>query len=86
MEIKERILIRNDGCDDTTETIMKVNKKELETLIKFAKLNNKNSLSQCQPTICIYKNLIKKKSILHEGYYYTPELGAIDLVEMEVWE
>lgn len=82
MEIKKRILICNDGCDDTTDTVMKVTKKELEFLIKFAKENNKNSHCQCQPTIRIYDKMTKKKSIINEGsYYYTPEDYEKDLVE-----
>lgn len=49
-----KVLIANIGCDDTTETIMEINKKELEFLIKFSKENNKNSTYQCQPSISVY--------------------------------
>ena len=82
MEIKKTILISNAGCDDTTETIMKVTKEELKFLIEFAKENNRNSNSHCQPTIRIYDKFIKKASIIHEGYYYyVPEDYEKDLVE-----
>ena len=51
----EEILIYNVGCDDETITIMNVSEKELDVLIEFGKLNNKNSKYQCQPSIAIYK-------------------------------
>lgn len=56
------ILICNDGCDDTTYTIMEVTKEELKTLIKFKRANNKNSTYQCEPKIRIYKKIIRREN------------------------
>ena len=49
-----KVLIENVGCDDTTSTIVELEQKELDVLIKFAKANNKNSRYGCQPKIAIY--------------------------------
>lgn len=45
--------IRNIGCDDTTVTIIELSDDELKVIVKFAKLNNKNSEYGCQPAIDI---------------------------------
>ena len=49
-----KILICNNGCDDTTYTELEVNKEELNTLVRFAKKNNENSSYGCMPKIEIY--------------------------------
>ena len=49
-------LIKNiDNYGNSTNTIMQLDKKELEILIKFAKENNKNS-NGVYPKIEIYNN------------------------------
>lgn len=65
-----KVLIENMGCDDTTSTIMELEQKELDVLIKFAKTNNKNSKYGCQPNIEIYTEfeLIKDDEDDY-GYY-----------------
>ncbi len=60
--------IENIGCDDTTYTEMLLTKEELETLVKFALENNKNSKYGCQPKITIsvieeVEEVIKKENI-----------------------
>ena len=41
------ILIYNIGCDDETVTTMSVSDEELNVLLKFGKMNNKNSKYRC---------------------------------------
>ena len=55
-----KYLICNNGCDDTTYTEIELTDEELQTLIKIAKENNKNSSYECQPKIGIFKDYIIK--------------------------
>ena len=70
-EREMKVLIENVGCDDTTSTIMELEQKELDILIKFAKANNKNSKYGCQPKIAIYTKfqLIKDEENSYYDYY-----------------
>ena len=49
-----KYLIDNNGCDDTTRFEIELTDEELQTILKFIKLNNKNSDYGCQPKIDIY--------------------------------
>lgn len=75
-----KVLIENIGCDDITSTLMDLEQKELDILIKFAKANNKNSHCACQPSIRIYTEfeLIKEDEIDYRYYEINYES---DLVE-----
>ena len=75
-----KVLIENVGCDSTTSTIMDLEQKELDILIKFAKENNKNSSDVCEPSIRIYTEfeLIKEKRFDYS--YYRINYGS-NLVE-----
>ena len=59
-----KYLIRNEGCDDTTETEMDLSEYEYRVLEKFAVENNKNSHCGCQPRIEIYSNYKKEENII----------------------
>ena len=75
-----KVLIRNCGCHDDTETEMELTEKELEFLIKFAKENNKNSSYGCQPEIAIFK----KYSINVNGYFeYNNDDDLLEIKEIE---
>lgn len=50
----KKYLIDNNGCDDTTRFEIELTDEELQTILKFIKLNNKNSYYGCQPKIDIY--------------------------------
>lgn len=50
----KKYLVENNGCDDTTRTEIELTNEELQTILKFIKLNNKNSDYGCQPKIDIY--------------------------------
>ena len=65
-----KVLIENIGCDDTTSTIMDLEQKELDILIKFAKENNKNSSYGCQPSISIYTEFELIKEDEYDYSYY----------------
>lgn len=53
-------MIKNNGCDDTTTSVMKLTKSEYRTLSRFIRKNNKNSTYGCQPVIEIFKFRKKK--------------------------
>lgn len=76
----QKILICNDGCDDSTYTEIELSNEELNTLIKIAKANNKNSGYGCQPKIRIYKDYEK-----NEDYFITEKNWNIETGEYE-WE
>ena len=57
--MKNKYLIINYGCDDSTELEIELTQKELDFLIDFAQKLNKNSTDSCQPTISIYKDYYK---------------------------
>lgn len=65
-----KVLIENMGCDDTTSTIMELERNELDILIKFAKENNKNSSYGCQPKIEIYTKFELIKDDEDDDYSY----------------
>lgn len=65
-----KVLIENVGCDDTTSTIMELEQKELDVLIRFAKANNKNSKYGCQPNIEIYTEFELIKDDENDYSYY----------------
>lgn len=60
-----KYLIANNGCDDITYTEMELNYFELQLILKYARLNNKNSRYGCQPTISVYQDYEKQE----DGYY-----------------
>ena len=51
-----KVLINNNGCDDTTEFELDLSEKEFNIILNFAKINNEMAKRHCQPTIAIYKN------------------------------
>lgn len=53
-------MIKNNGCDDTTTSVMKLTKSEYRTLSRFIRKNNKNSTYVCQPVVEIFKFRKKK--------------------------
>ena len=63
-----KYLIRNEGCDDTTETEMDLSEYEYRVLEKFAVENNKNSHCGCQPRIEIYSNYKKEDEYYEYDY------------------
>lgn len=50
----KKYLIENNGCDATTSFEIELTDEELQTILRFIKLNNKNSNYGCQPKIDIY--------------------------------
>ena len=60
--MKEKYVIYNKGCDDTTKGIFEFTKEEFLFLNNLFKELNKNSYYGCMPKIFIYKqdNLIEK--------------------------
>lgn len=74
-----KVLIDNNGCDDTTRTIMDLKQEELDFMIRFAKENNKNSRYQCQPSIEIYKDF--EEIIDEDGDKYIRTNGKDILLE-----
>lgn len=61
-----KYLIVNEGCDDATYTELYLFENELETLIRFAKENNKTG-GGCKPVISIYEEYEKTD----DGYFHT---------------
>lgn len=49
-------LVENIGCDDTTTFEIGLTDEELKTVLRFIKLNNKNSTYRCMPKIDIYED------------------------------
>ena len=78
----KKYLICNWGCDDKTETEMELTDMELQTLINFAKENNKNSSYQCQPKIGIFKKYKVEKGEYTDEIYYDYD-NIDDLVKEE---
>ena len=76
----QKILICNDGCDDTTYTEIELSNEELKSLIKIAKANNKNSSYDCQPNIRVYKDYEKK-----DDFFVTEKNWDVETGEYE-WE
>ena len=60
--MKEKYIIYNKGCDDTTKGVFEFTEEEFLFLNNLFEELNKNSYYGCMPKIFIYKqdNLIKK--------------------------
>lgn len=71
-----KVLVNNNGCDDTTEFEIEVDEEKLKWLIEFAKLNNCYSTYNCQPEIAIYKEY-KVKPDGEYSIFYKREDGCI---------
>lgn len=52
--MKEKYLVKNIGCDDTTEFEIELTDEELLTIMRFIKENNKVAVYHCQPKIKIF--------------------------------
>lgn len=73
-----KYLIENSGCDDATYTELYLFENELETLLRFARENNKNSKYLCQPKIKIYEEYE-----LVDGYYHTGKWVDENFIEFK---
>lgn len=54
-------MIKNNGCDDTTTSVMKLNKNEYRTLSRFIRKNNKNGIRNVAQNIYGQNDLQKYK-------------------------
>lgn len=79
-----KYLIVNRGCDDETYTELYLFENELETLIRFARENNKTG-GGCKPVISIYEEYEKDDNgYFHTGKWVDKEFVDFkDLVEVE---
>lgn len=51
----KRYLVKNVGCDDTTEFEIDLNDEELKVVVRLFELNNKSVVDGCMPELYIYE-------------------------------
>lgn len=72
----KKYLICNNGSEDTTYTELFLTTKEIETIIRFANMNNVMASSdKCKPTISIY---LEYKKVAIDDYQYKNNLVDIE--------
>ena len=78
----KKYLIDNIGCDDTTRFEIELTDEELETILKFIKINNESSSYGCQPKIEIYKDYFYEENKPRAGIWVNGDyLEATSLLD-----